>query len=246
MYKKRYYLIDTLRGLALLLMLLYHTLWDLSAIFGKAPAWFTPTVDYVMQRLTAFLFLSISGFSFGLGTRHFKSALRTLGGGLIVAVATYIILPRAAAYFGVLVFLSSCMLFMIPLRHLIDKISPYITAPLSVVLFILCENLRKGYVGFLNFRLKMPTVLYKNLFTAYLGFPPKGFSSLDYFPILPWIFLFIFGYAVYKMISDKNRLNRLTAPRIPPLEWLGRHTFFIYLIHQPLILGALYLIYNIL
>ena len=246
MNKKRYYLVDSFRGVALLFMLLYHTLWDLSAMFNKAPAWFTPTVDYLLQRTTAILFLSISGFSFGLGRRHFKSAMRTLAGGVIVAVATYIFMPRAAAYFGVLVFLASCTLFMIPLRFLLDRISPYITAPVSLILFILLENLRKGYIGFLQFRLKMPTSLYKNLFTAYLGFPPKGFSSLDYFPIFPWIFLFIFGYAVYKMISDKNRLNRLTSPRIPPLEWLGRHTFFIYLIHQPLILGALYLIYNIL
>lgn len=246
MNKKRYYLVDSFRGVALLFMLLYHVLWDLSAMFNKAPAWFTPTVDYLLQRTTAILFLSISGFSFGLGRRHFKSAMRTLAGGVIVTVATYIFMPRAAAYFGVLVFLASCTLFMIPLRFLLDRISPYITAPVSLILFILLENLRKGYIGFLQFRLKMPTVLYKNLFTAYLGFPPKGFSSLDYFPILPWIFLFIFGYAVFRMISDKNRLNRLTSPRIPPLEWLGRHTFFIYLIHQPLILGALYLIYNIL
>lgn len=246
MNKKRYYLIDTFRGIALIFMLLYHVLWDLSHIFYKAPAWFTPTADYVIQRIACCLFIIISGFSFGLGRRHFKSAMRTLAGGLIVAVATYIYMPKSAAYFGVLVFLASCTLFMIPLRFLLDRISPYITAPVSLVLFILLENLRKGYIGFLQFRLKMPTVLYKNLFTAYLGFPPKGFSSLDYFPILPWIFLFIFGYAVYKMISDKNRLNRLTSPRIPPLEWLGRHTFFIYLIHQPLILGALYLIYNIL
>lgn len=246
MNKKRYYLIDTFRGIALIFMLLYHVLWDLSHIFYKAPAWFTPTVDYVIQRIACCLFIIISGFSFGLGRRHFKSAMRTLAGGVIVAVATYIYMPKSAAYFGVLVFLASCTLFMMPLRFLLDRISPYITAPVSLVLFILLENLRKGYIGFLQFRLKMPTALYKNLFTAYLGFPPKGFSSLDYFPIFPWIFLFIFGYAVYKMISDKNRLNRLTSPRIPPLEWLGRHTFFIYLIHQPLILGALYLIYNIL
>lgn len=246
MNKKRYYLIDTFRGIALIFMLLYHVLWDLSHIFYKAPAWFTPTADYVIQRIACCLFIIISGFSFGLGRRHFKSAMRTLAGGLIVAVATYIYMPKSAAYFGVLVFLASCTLFMIPLRFLLDRISPYITAPVSLVLFILLENLRKGYIGFLQFRLKMPTVLYKNLLTAYFGFPPKGFSSLDYFPIFPWIFLFIFGYAVFRMISDKNRLFRLTSPRIPPLEWLGRHTFFIYLIHQPLILGALYLIYNIL
>ena len=246
MDKKRYYLIDSLRGIALILMVVYHTLWDLSGIFGKAPAWFTPTADYLIQRTTALLFLSISGFSFGLGRRHFKSAVRTLSGGLIVAAATYIILPRAAAYFGVLVFLGSCTLIMIPLRRLLDRISPYITAPLCLIFFILLENLRNGCVGFLNFRLEMPTSLYKNLFTAYLGFPPESFASLDYFPIFPWIFLFIFGYAVYKMISDKNRLNRLTSPRIPPLEWLGRHTLFIYLIHQPLILGMLYLTFKIL
>ena len=246
MDKKRYYLIDTLRGLALILMLVYHTLWDLSMIFGKAPAWFTPTADYVIQRTTALLFLSISGFSFGLGRRHLKSAMRTLAGGLIVAVATYIFMPRAVAYFGVLVLLASCTVIMIPLRYLLDKISPYITAPLSLILFFFCENISDGYLGFLGFRLELPTILYKNLITAYFGFPHEGFASLDYFPIFPWIFLFIFGYAVYKMISDKNRLNRLTSPRIPPLEWLGRHTLSIYLIHQPLILGALYLIYNIL
>ena len=243
MDKKRYYLIDSLRGIALILMVVYHTLWDLSGIFGKAPAWFTPTADYLMQRTTALLFLSISGFSFGLGRRHLKSALRTLAGGLIIAAATYIVLPWAAAYFGVLVFLASCTLIMIPLRCLLDRISPYITAPLCLILFILLENLRNGYVGFLNFRLELPTSLYKNLFTAYLGFPPESFASLDYFPIFPWIFLFILGYAVYRMISDKNRLYRLTTPRIPPLEWLGRHTFVIYLIHQPIILGVLYAIY---
>ena len=240
MDNKRYYLIDALRGVALIIMVVYHTLWDLSAIFGSAPVWFTPTADYLLQRVTAFLFLSLSGFSFGLGRRHLKSALRTLIGGVIVIIAPYIFMPRAAAYFGVLVFLASATVIMIPLRFLFDKISPYIIAPLSLLLFFFTENIADGYLGFGAYSVALPTILYNDLFTAYLGFPPADFMSLDYFPIFPWIFFFFFGYAIYRMISDKNRLNRLACARIAPLEWLGRHTLIIYLIHQPIILGTLY------
>ena len=47
--------------------------------------------------------------------------------------------------------------------------------------------------GFWNLpggRLALPQALYASYTTAYFGFMPKSFFSTDYFPLLPWLFLF--------------------------------------------------------
>jgi uncharacterized membrane protein len=97
------------------------------------------------------------------------------------------------------------------------------------------------YLGFYpNFAIKLPDFLYLNNFTMLLGFPQHGFQSADYNPIIPWLFLFIAGICVGKHI--KKLPETLSKKHIPPLAFVGRHTLIIYLAHQPVILGVLYLV----
>lgn len=87
-------------------------------------------------------------------------------------------------------------------------------------------------------RLALPQALYAGYTTAYLGFMPKSFFSTDYFPLLPWLFLFWAGYFLHHLLG-RERLAPLRRSVCPPLGWMGRHSLVLYLLHQPVILGVL-------
>lgn len=87
-------------------------------------------------------------------------------------------------------------------------------------------------------RLALPQALYASYTTAYLGFMPKSFFSTDYFPLLPWLFLFWAGYFLHHLVG-RERLAPLRKSVCPPLGWMGRHSLVLYLLHQPVILGVL-------
>lgn len=80
--------------------------------------------------------------------------------------------------------------------------------------------------------------------TAVLGFPPAGFYSSDYFPLLPWLFLFWAGYFLH-FCMGRARMEPLRRSVCAPLGWLGRHSLGIYLLHQPVIYGVLLLLFHV-
>lgn len=67
---------------------------------------------------------------------------------------------------------------------------------------------------------------------------PKDFFSTDYFPLLPWLFLFWVGYFLHQL-AGRAGMEPLRRSVCPPLGWMGRHSLVIYLLHQPVILGVL-------
>ena len=90
----------------------------------------------------------------------------------------------------------------------------------------------------------LPQGLYANYLTAYFGFYPVSFYSSDYFPLLPWLFLFWAGYYLHPLVGRK-RMEPLRQSVCPPLGWLGRHSLVLYLLHQPVIFGVLTLVFTV-
>ena len=85
---------------------------------------------------------------------------------------------------------------------------------------------------------RLPASLYRNLLTAYLGFPNPGFFSTDYFPLFPWFFLFLTGHFLHRLLEEKDLNQRLfSRGQVPVLNWMGRHSLIIYLLHQPVLYG---------
>ena len=85
--------------------------------------------------------------------------------------------------------------------------------------------------------------LYQNYITAFFGFPPKGFISSDYFPLLPWFFLFLFGFFLWRIISKRGADKYFTF-KVPFFAAAGRYTLWIYLLHQPVLMGVCFLIFG--
>lgn len=245
--RPRLALLDSLRGIMLISMIVYHAIWDVVYIYGVDFPWYEGTGGYVWQQIICQSFIIISGFCWSLGRRHLRRGLLVFGAGILVTLVTLIFMPSSRVIFGILTLIGSCVLLMIPLDRLFRFVLPEIGAVISALLFVLCRNVPDGWLGFEGWRIvKLPDFLYSGYASAYFGFPHGRFYSTDYFPLLPWIFLFIFGYFLHKILNKYHLCERLFARGdVPVIGFIGRNTLPIYLIHQPIIYGVCEIVFAI-
>ena len=236
--KTRYALPDTLRGLTLLSMIAYHGCWDMVYIWGADWPWYRSTGAYLWQQSICWTFILLSGYSFSLGRRHWHRGWLVFACGAVVTAVTCVVMPGQEIWFGVLTLLGSCMLLGAALERPLRHVPAGAGLALSGALFFLTRNVNRGTLGFEGLRLgALPAGLYRNMATAYIGFPFSGFHSTDYFSLIPWFFLFLTGYFLYRLTGE----YLAAAPnlgRCRPLEALGRRSLLVYMLHQPVLYGV--------
>ena len=238
--------LDTIRGITLLSMMLYHTCWDLVFLFGKKIPGYSGLGGYVWQQSICWTFILLAGFCWSLGSHHLKRGLIVFGSGILITFVTLLVMPESRVIFGVLTLIGSCMLLLIPMEKLLLKLRAEIGLAGSFLLFLLFRNVNTGYLGFENWNiLKLPDGFYENLFTTYLGFPQKGFFSADYFSLLPWFFLFLTGFYLYQLVQKNHMMEKLFSWRVPGFDVIGRHSLLIYLLHQPVVFGISWMLFQI-
>ena len=233
---RRYEKLDEIRGFALLNMIAYHTIWDLVYMHQVDWNWYRSYGAYIWQQGICWTFIFLSGFCWSLGSHKLKRGITVFLGGVIITLVTLIVMPQNRVIFGVLTLIGSCMLLMNVLDRWLKKLSPDAGLAGSSLLFLLTRNINEGYLGFEKWNLyRLPESLYKNIVTSYLGFTHKEFYSTDYFSLIPWIFLFMAGYFLFRCLSGKKVMKILENCALRPVEWLGKHSFEIYMVHQPVI-----------
>jgi uncharacterized membrane protein len=220
-------------------MIGYHFSYDVFILYGRYPGWLSNPFGYIWQQSVCWTFFLLSGFCFRLGRKPLKRGLIVFGGGLVVTAVTCIAMPESRIFWGVLTCLGSCMILLTPLEKVLRKIPSGLGLAISFGLFALLRNVPVGSLGFEKLVLyPLPVAFYRNLFTAYLGFPPQNFFSADYFPLIPWFFLFTAGYFLFRFLNERNLNERLFARgEVPVLSWLGRNSLIVYLLHQPVLYG---------
>ena len=234
-YMRRFDTLDTIRGVTLISMILYHASWDLVYLYGVDWPFYHSTGAYLWQQSICWTFILLSGYCFHLGKHRLKRGLMAFGGGALVSLVTLLTMPDAPILFGVLTLLGTATLLTIPLDRTLLRIQPAVGLAGSVLLFGLLRNVNVGFLGFERWNLLgLPQGLYRNWFTAFLGFPHDSFYSSDYFSLLPWLFLFWAGYFLYRLRKpDRGGVS------VPGVTAMGRHSLLIYLLHQPVLYGLL-------
>lgn len=247
----RYHILDYIRGLTLISMILYHLTWDLVNIYDIPWEWYDTRGAYFWQQTICWTFILLSGFCWSMGRHRLKRGVTVLAASALITVITILFLPEDRIVFGVLTLLGVSMLLCIPLEKGLQNIPPFAGLLIAFGCFFFLRNVPRGGIGFEGLRFfQIPGNLYKNTFMAFLGFPPDQFYSSDYFPLLPWFFLFLTGYFLFQVCRRRNLLTHYQgkAPRNAAekcISRMGQHSLLIYLLHQPVVYGILLILFSV-
>ncbi len=245
--RKRIHALDELRGFSVFCMVFYHAFYSIGVIFNVP--FFTMLLNFFMpaEPFFAALFIVISGISSNLSHSNISRGAKLLCVALAVSLVTYIVEPDFVILFGVLHMLSAAMLLYGVLQKPLSKVPTVFGMIISAVMFFATYDVSAGYLGIKAlFGIKLPPALYSTDWLFPLGFPKASFVSSDYFPLLPWIFAFLFGTFLGRYAAA-GRFPKFTYKKhIPFFSFLGRHALIIYVLHQPVIFGLAYLVSMIL
>ena len=237
--RPHYGLLDTVRGVCILSMVAYHGMYDLVDIFGLPSAWYTGLPGYIWQQSICWTFILLSGLCWQLSRRHVKRGLLLVGCGAAITLITWLVMPSQRILYGVLNLLGLSALLLIPLDKVFRKIPAWAGLGGALLLFALTKNVSRGSLGFEGLVLcRLPRWLYATDLLAVVGFPCPSCWGTDYFPLLPWFFLFCAGYFLWSLLDKSPRAKALLRPGLRPLSFLGRHSLAIYLIHQPALMAV--------
>ena len=242
--ENRYNLIDAIRGVMLVNMIVFHFLYDVFMIYGVDSKWaFVPAV-VVWERIISVTFLVVSGISLNFSKHAYRRGIIVNLCGFLITVVTFFAVPSQPVWFGVLNFIGCAMMICNALKNYLNKLDPVLGAGLSLLCFAVFYCVPERYLGLFGLKLiKLPDFLYGFRYAAFLGFPDKDFFSADFFPIIPHIFIFVFGYYLWRIIKSANK-EELFRRRVYVLDFMGRHSLIIYLLHQPVLIGICFLIFG--
>jgi len=229
--------IDFVRGIAIILMVLFHLIVDLKDIYAYNLE-YLQGFWYLEGKLSAILFIIICGVSSTLGRSSTYHGIKVLLWGMLLTAVTYFYNGSYYILFGILHFLGISLLS----ASFMGK---------RPLLWLFITSLGTMIIGML-FSERFVT----NPYLFPVGLITSTFSSLDYYPLFPWYGVFLFGIILGRMIyTDKKGLGFSQVPymqldilapvgALKMIIWLGQHSLGIYLVHQPILLTALYIFHS--
>ncbi len=214
--------IDIARGIAVLLMVIYHLIFDLDYL-GMANIDLQSIPLVVFQRTIGTMFVGIAGIAFALSLRendsyvhHAKRGALLAGVAILITTVTWIYPHDGFITFGVIHMLALSA-FVAPLFARFGKM-----------------NILFGLIA-IAIGLAMSGMTTQNGALFWLGLTTTSYTALDFYPMLPWFGIFLIGMAVgNEMTKVKWKETNETL-----LSLIGKNSLAIYLVHQVVLIGLL-------
>lgn len=230
----RLLILDVARGVALVAMAIYHFGWDLF-FFGYVSSEAVNQGPWkIFARCIASSFLILVGIGLvlahldGIRWRGFAWRwLKIAAAALIISIATFFFVREGFIFFGILHQIAFASLAGLLLLRF-----PAIILLVLGVIWVLAAPYLK-------------TDIFNSLHLAWTGLQTEGVVSNDYVPVFPWFGAVIVGMGLSKLALQYNffeRIDVLPVNRMTNvLSFLGRHSLLTYLLHQPVLIGMVYL-----
>ncbi len=147
---------------------------------------------------------------------------------MIVTLATFFMARDNMIWFGILHFLGLSILISIPLCKY-----RWTNVLLAMILFA-------GYFPIKD--------LYTDSYTGLIfGIMPPSFAAYDHYALIPWLGYVLVGVALGNWIYKNNtRLIKRSPTKLEKgLVITGKYSLWIYLIHQPILIGFMWLYFRL-
>lgn len=218
---KRIWEIDLLRAIAIILMVIFHFVYDLNEFLGieinyRSGFW------YWEGKISALIFIFISGISSGLSQNTFRRGFKVLGYGMIVTGVSYIALGDMYIRFGILHLLGTCMI----LFPLLKRLNIWVLAGLTMGI-----GLVSSYVSNISANTGLLLIF---------GVKHTGFRSSDYYPLIPYLAVFILGVIAFKLYYYKKQSLFKFSLHNEIISLISQKSLLIYLAHQPILIAGIY------
>ena len=230
---------DAARGIAMLMMALYHTLYDLQS-FGGYAVEATSGFWARFADATAFSFVFLVGVSLAIShsrdeerpggstfRKYLVRGLKVIGYGMILTLVSWS-LGIGVIIFGILHLIGVSIILAYPFLRF-RFVNLILALPLIAIGIYIHVN---------DFYTSGPWLLPLGIL------PNSPIFMPDYRPLLPWFGVVLLGLFVGNVVYGNRKRERASSgsPRPGvPLAFLGRHSLLFYLIHQPIIIATLIL-----
>jgi uncharacterized membrane protein len=228
--------LDALRGVAIVWMAAFHFCFDLNYFgfihqnFYRDPLW------TVQRSCIVSLFLLCAGMGQAVAIaqrqrwpRFWRRWAQIAGCALLVSLGSWLVFPRSFIYFGVLHGIA----VMLVLLRLAAPLGRWLW-PLGAIAIALPQFVQSP--------------VFDSRWTNWTGLVTHKPITEDYVPLLPWIGVMAFGLAAGRwLLAHRPQLLQGRIPRAAqPLAVLGRWSLSFYMLHQPVLFGALWLVHSLL
>ncbi len=216
---------DVLRGITVISMVLFHASYDLVYIYGVDLAWFiNPIIQDIWRCSISWTFLFLAGWMCGFSRSNFRRGMKYALVALIVFIATSIARVDIPINYGIIYCMAASTLVLHLLCQTKIRIDPAFGLMLCLLAFAATYSI--------------PKCTYPIEHLAWLGFPSDTFASGDYYPLIPFAFMYAAGFFAMKLLEQKGISYERTPFTLAckPIEFLGQHSLEIYVAHQPLII----------
>lgn len=226
---ERFDRLDALRGVAIVWMAVFHFCFDLN-YFGFIRQNFYTDPLWTQQRVaivTLFLFCAGLGQAVALEQgqawpRFWRRWAQIAGCAALVSIGSATMFPRSWISFGILHGIAAMLILarlLAPLRG-----GLWLVGLVAVVLPHLVQH-----------------PFFDSRWTNWVGLVTRKPVTEDYAPILPWLGVMLWGLAAGRWVLAHRRgwfTGALLRP-LAPLAVLGRWSLSFYMVHQPVLIGAM-------
>ncbi len=229
----RIWITDFIRGIAIVMVVVFHLIFILS-FFHSVDIDYRSGFWFYEGRIAAILFMGMVGVVTAIIAKqkgwagilriNVKRGLRLIGIGMLITVATLITFPAAPIWFGILHLMGVSLLLGLPLAK-----SKWLNLIVGALLIYLGQFVGGNEGTFL---------------TLPFGIKPPGFASLDYYPLIPWMGVIVIGNGLGNILYKYFVQLKAPSPWQKGVAYLGKQSLWIYLIHPPLFMGILWMIFR--
>lgn len=235
---KRFWEIDVLRGIGIIMMIVFHFLYDLN-YFGIYKLSLYSGYFLIYAYIGGIIFFSLVGISLTLSYSRVKDTLakrelrlkyllrglKIFGLGMVITLTTWIYLKEGFVVFGALHCIGISIILAYPFLQL--RYQNLVIGIVLILAGILLKNLTFDFYWLI-----------------WLGFKSSQFYTVDYYPLLPWLGVVLIGIflgnSLYQNHKRRHVLKDLSGYRsVRFFCFLGRYSLIIYFMHQPILIAVI-------